>query len=312
MSLSRPTNSETSLSKLKITLPKAYGYLTIVQAGSAIVFTSFLVTHLSATALANIGGIELTNKAIILGRVYYQNKFLEPIVVVAALWSHIVSSAAKRGIRLYWKFKKQDERKLTGEVHEKVEKIVTDEKNEQGIVMRQKITTKITTTITESYVSRAMGSLFPYHHAAGYLLIPFVLFHSTISRVLPRKHFGDSSLINATYVTLALRRWPKTSYFIFSALIGLTAYHVTSGLPSVVKVIKGAIFKSSTADKSLPPTSKNIQKYIRTGAIVSTIGLLGTGLLVISGKIGRDPRIPLRSEYLKVYGLVYPQSWVRY
>ncbi|CAG8718810.1 819_t:CDS:1, partial [Scutellospora calospora] len=49
-----------------ITTPKVYGYLTLVQAGTAVVFTTFLVTHLSATALATIGGIELTNKTIVL------------------------------------------------------------------------------------------------------------------------------------------------------------------------------------------------------------------------------------------------------
>ncbi|CAG8755294.1 16397_t:CDS:2, partial [Racocetra fulgida] len=153
-------------------------------------------THLSATALATIGGIELTNKTIVLGRVYYQNSFLEPIVVAGSIWGHIISGLIKRGIKLYWKYKKQDVRKLTGEVHEKVEKIVTDETNEQGVVIHKQ--------------------------------------------------------------------------------------------PS--------------------EATKKRLRIIRNGVIVSSIGLLATGLLVIGGKLRRENiKIPLRSEYLKVYGHVYPQ-----
>src|SRR6266540_4451731 len=134
------------------TLPKVYGYLTIVQAGTAITFSTFLVTHLSATALATIGGIDLTNKTIVLGRVYYQNKFLEPLVVLGALVGHVAAGIAKSSIRYYWKYKRQDARKLTGEVHERIERIITDEKNDKGEVIRQKITTRTTTTITGSYI----------------------------------------------------------------------------------------------------------------------------------------------------------------
>ncbi|CAG8477256.1 5379_t:CDS:1, partial [Paraglomus brasilianum] len=167
MSLSKPTSSSTTSGRP--TLPQAYGYLTIVQSGTAIVFSTVLVTHLSAIALANFGGIHLTNKAIILGRVFYQNRLLEPIVVFGAFWGHVLSGLAKRGIKLYWKYRKADVRKLYGEVYEKVEKIVEDETNEQGVVVRQKITTKTTTTITSSYLSRASALLLPFHILTGYL-----------------------------------------------------------------------------------------------------------------------------------------------
>src|SRR4051812_42995233 len=100
MSLSKPTSSSTTSGKP--TLPQAYGYLTIVQSGTAIVFSTVLATHLSAIALANFGGIDLTNKAMILGRVFYQHRLLEPIVVIGAFSGHVLSGLAKRGIKLYW------------------------------------------------------------------------------------------------------------------------------------------------------------------------------------------------------------------
>ncbi|CAG8812056.1 9691_t:CDS:1 [Cetraspora pellucida] len=293
-----------------IRVSKIYGYLTLVQVGTAAVFTTFLVTHLSATALATLGGIELTNKTIVLGRVYYQNRFLEPIIVAGSFWGHILSGLIKRGIKLYWKYKKQDTRNLAGEAHEKVEMIVTDGPNEQGVVVR-KTMKKTTTTITGSYISRAIVLLLPYHHLAGYLLIPFVLSHAFIHRVLPRRHFGDSSMINASYVTLALKKWPRSTYLTFTMLIGLGVYHVCSGAPVVYKILRGSIIKNS--DKPTSEATKKRLRIIRNGVIVSSIGLLATGLLVIGGKLRRENiKIPLRPEYLKVYGHVYPQSWVRY
>uniref|UniRef100_A0A1D1XTP5 DNA-directed RNA polymerase subunit beta n=1 Tax=Anthurium amnicola TaxID=1678845 RepID=A0A1D1XTP5_9ARAE len=297
----------------RITVPKVYGYLTIVQAGTAVVFSTFLVTHLSAPALAVVGGIDLTNRTIIFGRVYYQNKFTEPLVVFGALIGHVVAGIAKRSIKLYWKYKKRDARKLTGEVHEKVERVTTDEKDDNGVVVRQKITTRTTTTITGSYISRALNSLLPNHHTIGYILVPFVLGHAYINRILPKRYLeGDSALINATYVTLSLRKWPRSSYFALTALIGLTAYHVTSGAPVVYKLMRGLLSKKNGEKPQTDSTKKN-ERVLRNGLIITSVGLLAAGLLVIGGKIGnKDPRIPLRTEYLKIYGQVYPQSWIKY
>jgi hypothetical protein len=315
MSQSKPSSNEGessgSGSAARITLPKVYGYLTIVQTGTAVVFSTFLATHLSAPALSVVGGIDLTNRTIVFGRVYYQNKFLEPLVVFGALIGHVAAGIAKRSIKIYWKYKKQDARKLTGEVHEKVERITTDETDERGIVVRQKITTKTTTTITGSYISRALNSLLPNHHTIGYILIPFVFGHAYVNRILPKRHFGDSSLINATYVTLSLRKWPRSSYLALTALIGLTAYHITSGAPVAYKILRGFLIKKN-GEKLQTDSAKKKERILRNGLIITSVGILTTGLLVIGGKIGKDPRIPLRTEYLKVYGQVYPQSWVRY
>jgi len=159
-----------------------------------------------------------------------------------------------------------------------------------------------------------MNLLLPNHHKIGYLLIPLIFGHAFVNRFLPKRHFGDSSLVNATYVTLSLRKWPRSSYPYLIALIGLTAYHSISGIPAVFKVLRGCTMFKKDAEK-IPPESVSMrkrQRILRNGLIITSIGLLATGLLVIGGKLGKDPRIPLRTEYLKVYGQVYPQSWVRY
>ncbi|CAG8765259.1 16523_t:CDS:1, partial [Acaulospora morrowiae] len=309
MSLSKPTNGNGKI-RPAFSAPWFYCHLTTFQAGTAVVFTTFLVTHLSATALATVGGIELTNKTIVLGRVYYQNKFLEPVVVFGSLWGHVLAGIAKGIIRMYWKRKARDYRKLTGDVHEKVEKIITDETNDEGKVVRQKITTRITTTTTESHISRAIGLILPYHREAGYILIPLVLTHAFISRALPRRHFGDSSLINATYITLALKKWPRSTYLALTALVTLGVFHAVSGAPAVFRILKSVLFKNGEKPPVVSEAARKRQRIIRNGVIVSTVGLLTAGILVLGGKIGRDNiRIPLRTEYLKVYGQIYPKSW---
>ncbi|GBC03305.1 hypothetical protein RclHR1_05060008 [Rhizophagus clarus] len=313
MSQSKPSSNENESSgngsPVRITVPKVYVCLTIIQTGTAVVFGTFLATHLSAPALSLVGGIDLTNRTIVFGRVYYQNKFLEPLVVFGALIGHVGAGIAKRCIKIYWKYKKQDERKLAGTVHEKVEKTTTDEKDNQGNVLRQKITTKTTTTVTGSYITRALSSLLPNHHTIGYILIPVVFGHAYINRILPKRCLGDSSLINATYVTLSLRNWPRSSYLALTALIGLTAYHITSGAPVAYRVLRGFLFKKNREKLQAEATKKD--RVLRHGIAAVSVGLLTAGLLVIGGKFGKDPRIPLRTEYLKVYGQVYPQSWIR-
>ncbi|CAG8550313.1 5793_t:CDS:1 [Acaulospora colombiana] len=311
MSLSKPTNGNTKI-RPKFSAPWFYYHLTTIQSGTAVVFTTFLATHLSATALATVGGIELTNKTIVLGRVYYQNRFLEPVIVFGSLWGHVLAGIAKGIIRLYWKRKVRDQRKLTGDVHEKVEKIITDETDDKGVVVRQKITTRITTTTTDSHISRAIGLILPYHRETGYLLIPLVLGHAFVARGLPRRYFGDSSLIDATYITLALKRWPRSTYLALTVLVTLGVFHAVSGAPAVFKILKSVLSKKGVEKQpGLSEAAKRRQRIIRNGVIVSTVGLLTAGILVIGGKIGRnDIRIPLRTEYLRVYGQIYPKNWV--
>lgn len=309
MSLSKETENGNNIYRPRYSAPWFYYHLTIVQAGTAAAFTTFLVTHLSSTALATLGGIELANKTIILGRVYYQNRFLEPIVVFGSLFGHIIAGAAKFGIRKYWKYKKQDQRKLAGEVRVKVEKKITEEADEHGGI-RQKTTTKTITTISGSHITRALTFTGLYHKASGYILIPIILGHVVLNRALPRRHFGDSSMINLSYVRVALKRWPYTSYLGLIALISIGVYHVVSGFPAAIKILRGLVIKRN--GERLSEQTKKRNRLIRNGVVVSTIGLLTAGLLVIGGKLGKDDiRTPLHREYLKVYGRVYPQSWVR-
>lgn len=85
-----------------LSLQKTYGLLTKVQAGSAIVFSTFAVMHGAQILTANVGGSALANNWIMLGRPFYQDEHLEGILVTGSALTHVVAGLAKLGIRLYW------------------------------------------------------------------------------------------------------------------------------------------------------------------------------------------------------------------
>ncbi|PPQ82357.1 hypothetical protein CVT25_008318 [Psilocybe cyanescens] len=62
---------------------------------SAPFITTFLLIHLSAPALANLGGSTLASQTMLLGREYYQTS-LEPLLVLGPITIHAVSGVLKR------------------------------------------------------------------------------------------------------------------------------------------------------------------------------------------------------------------------
>jgi len=84
-------------------LHQLYGGLTIIQSASALTFSVFYVTHATQFMAAPFGGIELSNKYLLLGRPLYQDEHLEPILVTGAATMHVLSGVAKGAIRTYWR-----------------------------------------------------------------------------------------------------------------------------------------------------------------------------------------------------------------
>ncbi|KAF9821678.1 hypothetical protein IEO21_00524 [Rhodonia placenta] len=71
-------------------------FLTTLSHGSAPFITTFVLIHLSAPVLANLGGSSLSSQVMLLGREYYQTSFGEKFLVLTPLVLHPVSSIAKR------------------------------------------------------------------------------------------------------------------------------------------------------------------------------------------------------------------------
>ncbi|KIM87382.1 hypothetical protein PILCRDRAFT_63587 [Piloderma croceum F 1598] len=75
---------------------KALSYLTAVSHGSSPFITTFLLIHLSAPVLANLGGSSLSSQVMLLGREYYQTSFGENYLLLTPLILHASSGIAKR------------------------------------------------------------------------------------------------------------------------------------------------------------------------------------------------------------------------
>ncbi|CAK5268818.1 unnamed protein product [Mycena citricolor] len=64
--------------------------------GSAPFLTTFLLIHLSAPLLANLGGSSLASQTLLLGREYYQTELGEKYLLLGPIVLHTVSGLAKR------------------------------------------------------------------------------------------------------------------------------------------------------------------------------------------------------------------------
>lgn len=77
-------------------LRQTVAVLTNVAHISAPFLSVFLIVHLSAPALANVGGSSLSSTVMLLGREYYQTSFGERYFLFMPLAAHVASSIAKR------------------------------------------------------------------------------------------------------------------------------------------------------------------------------------------------------------------------
>ncbi|KAF9150038.1 hypothetical protein BG015_008151 [Linnemannia schmuckeri] len=211
-----------------------------VQAFSAMAFSTFAVIHLVPPMLASVGGVELANKALIWGRVYYQTYGLEQVLVSGSLLIHLGAGLCKAVIRMVWKVKSYysgSSSTTPSAIEEGDAGDTSTTKKSLTMTTASGSTTSTTTTtkttITESSVtgggSRGSASapgLFPYHRLVGWILAPMVVSHMNVMRLAPLEVLGDSSMVDYSFVTY-LHRIGRSGPYVL--LVGLLAYHMFGG-----------------------------------------------------------------------------------
>ncbi|KAF9926981.1 hypothetical protein FBU30_003590 [Linnemannia zychae] len=266
-----------------------------VQAFSAIAFSTFAVVHMVPPILASIGGVDLANKALLWGRVYYQTTGLEELLVSGSLLVHLGTGLCKALIRLIWKIKAYRSKKDSTEAPEKDDVAVT---KETSTVTEGSVTKTITTTRTTR--TRRIGGgggggsastpgLFPYHRLIGWILAPLVISHMNTMRLVPLDVLGDSSMIDYSFITYLHRVGRSGLYF---ALVGLLAYHMFGGLPVAYNSLLSLLTSKRLTTQELV-ASKKWRAWI--AGIIAGVALVGTGrIMYASGPI------PLSRVYLSV------------
>jgi len=105
MSLLNPVNTDNPPTSEPLPLEPTvrplqyYNALSLAQAGSGLLFSTVIITHSAAILLAPIGGIDLSNRLLVLGRVYYQDSRLGPVLLAGGLGVHVITGIAKIGLR---------------------------------------------------------------------------------------------------------------------------------------------------------------------------------------------------------------------
>lgn len=273
-----------------------------VQAFSAMAFSTFAVIHLVPPMLATVGGVEVANKALLWGRVYYQTYGLEQVLVSGSLLVHLGAGLCKAVIRMVWKVKSYYSGSSTSTTSRAIEKGDAPTVNKESFTKTNAsgstttITTK-TTTIIKTTGGSGSGSasapgLFPYHRLAGWILTPLVIAHMNGMRLAPLEVLGDSSMVDYSFVTY-LHRIGRSGPYIL--LVGLLAYHMFGGGPVAFNMVlpKGSARRVKVQDLV---RSKKMRGVV--AAVVVGVVMVGTGRIMFA-----EGPIPLSRVYLSLLDL---------
>ncbi|KAG0057023.1 hypothetical protein BGZ83_002261 [Gryganskiella cystojenkinii] len=242
-----------------------------VQAVSALAFAGFCFIHMVPPALAAFGGIDLANKAILWGRVYYQEPIVEGVLVLGSLNIHIFTGLARALIRLVWKGKAWNASRP------QKNKQVTSSSSEStdGSIKSTKTTTATTTTTRSSRTSSSSGGsastpgAFPYHRLIGWLLTPLVIGHINAMRAKPFNILGDSSLIDYWYVTHIHRIGHRPPYIL---LVGFLTYHMYGG---AIAAYNAVLPKGSKKRVQVQEMIRSRKTRAAVAGVVTTVVMVG-------------------------------------
>lgn len=181
----------TRSTKLMLT---GYPTVTRIQKYSSYTFTVFLTMHITNNAIIPLvtRSVAASEPYLLLTRPYYQSALTEPLVVVLPLLAHILSGMALRAYR---------------RVH-LARRYGADTRDDR----RRFAWPKLSGT-----------------SILGYSLIPFVLGHVFVNRLLPLWVDGSSAGIGLSYVSHGFAKDPATSFIGYTALIALASTHIVWG-----------------------------------------------------------------------------------
>ncbi|KAI9235597.1 MAG: hypothetical protein BYD32DRAFT_420832 [Podila humilis] len=280
------TTTTTTHSKAPVqTFPSVgfYQGLGRLQAISGLGFAAFAFVHVIPPVLAAFGGVDLANKALIWGRVYYQTYGVEQVAVFGTLGVHILTGLGRAVVRSIWSAKKylanRNSRTVVTEQHE----------GKTRTIIRE---TKVVSSASSSLSSAggvSPGS-FPYNRLAGWILTPIVLGHLFTSRLTPLFKLQDSAIIDYSFITYQ-HRVEKSGIF-YVPLIALLLYHMYSNGPVAFNTVlpKGSS-KRITASELIK--SRPVRAVL--AGVLTTVGLVGLYRIV------SDPSsIPWQRQYAQL------------
>ncbi|KAG0075704.1 hypothetical protein BGZ93_008336 [Podila epicladia] len=254
-----------------------------LQALSGLGFAAFAFVHVIPPVLAAFGGVDLANKALIWGRVYYQTYGVEQIAVFGTLGVHILTGLGRAVVRSIWSSKKylanRNSRTVVTEQHEGKTRTITRE-------------TKVVASGSSAHSSAggsAPGS-FPYHRLAGWILVPTVLGHLFTARINPLLKLQDSAIIDYSFITYHHR--VENAGIFYVPLVALLFYHAYSNGQAAVNA---ALPKGSSKRFTASEMIKSRPMRAIVAGVLTTVGLVGLYRII------SDPSsIPWQRQYAQL------------
>ncbi|KAG9095117.1 hypothetical protein FS749_011048 [Ceratobasidium sp. UAMH 11750] len=193
--------------------------------------TTFILIHLTAPAVASIGGMNAASQVMLLGREYYHGVPQEDLLVFTPITLHVAASLAKRLAKMVGALR----RTRVGDIKEKSAK--------------------------DYRIISPANAL----QLTGYPLLLLLSPHITTHRVHPSTPSPPISSISPSefdfsFVNFGLKNWPVRSWIMYSVLVGAGVMHVTYGAPIVWRTIlrllkKVGIVRSGSTWKTSPKAS---------------------------------------------------------
>ncbi|CAE6432804.1 unnamed protein product [Rhizoctonia solani] len=218
--------------------------------------TTFMFIHLSAPALASIGGTDAANQVMLLGREYYHGVPQENLLVFLPITIHVGASLIKRIVKFG-------------------HHLMINLKVKGGRI--QEPATRGTNSLRTSDILMWTG--YPLFLA----LTPHIATHRLIpSSPTPPISSISPSELDYTFVHFGLKNWPVRSWVMYALLVGAGITHAIYGMPVVWRQTTLKLLKKA---RVLHSESRIGTRW----SISPKAGLLGIGIVLLGVlRISRD------------------------
>ncbi|KAG8710046.1 hypothetical protein FRC09_000335 [Ceratobasidium sp. 395] len=224
--------------------------LTYAQHLSAPFVATFMLIHLTAPAVASIGGVNAASQVMLLGREYYHGVPQENLLVFGPITLHVAASLSKRLVKITRTLRKSK----TGDDTEK--------------------STKDSRILSRANILQLTG------YPLLYFLSPHIATHRLHpSTPSPPISAMSPSELDFSFVNFGLKNWPVRSWVMYSVLVGAGIMHATYGVPMVWRTIL-KLLKKSRIMRSDSKLGLSWRSAPKTGLV--GIGVILLGLFRIS------------------------------
>lgn len=251
---------------------RALPALTVTAHIAAPFIGTFLLIHLSAPALATLGGASLAGQTMLLGREYYQTALSEPLLLLVPLSLHVFSAQIKR-LLIFLSPKKSTAKSSTA--------------------------TPSIRPLTHPLTMSAILLVF---------LLPTHYLTHRVYPTLPQEPIfsvGPAEL-DFSFVQTGLKSWPVRSMLMYTVLVCAGAVHTTEGVNLLRRTYLSAR-KAPDTERPAMPASRGLSPRVKRTALA--LGLCAFPILAGVYALAREPSF-MFTDLAERYRAVFELSWV--